>query len=79
MLTYYKSHKVIFTCATDDFQKPRKNAFLKNCIKNLSFEKLKCFMFFKMARPVCSRLYFNLIKHFTQKAFIFKNDVFLHF
>ena len=31
---------------------------------------------FKMATPVCSRLHFDLIKHFTQKPFIFKNNVF---
>ena len=36
-------------------------------------------MFFKMARPVCSRLHFNLIKHFTQRTFIFKNVVFCIF
>ena len=30
-------------------------------------------VFFKMAKPVCRRLHFNLIKHFTQKTFIFKN------
>ena len=46
--------------ATDDFKKSRKNAIFENCIKNLSFEKLKCLMFFKMARPVYSRLHFNL-------------------
>ena len=28
-----------FTCATDDFQKARKNIFFENYIKNLSFEK----------------------------------------
>ena len=49
----------------------------ENCIKNMSFEKK--FDVFKMARPVCSRLHFNLIKDFTQKTFIFKNVVFLHF
>ena len=70
---------MIFTCATDDFQKSLKNAIFENCIKNLSFEKLKCLMFFKMARLVCSRLHFNLIKHFTKKTIIFKNVVFLHF
>ena len=48
----------------------------ENCIKNLSFEKIELFDFFKVARPVCSRLHFNLIKHFTQKTFIFKNVVF---
>ena len=32
-----------FTCATDDFQKSRKNAIFKNCIKNLSFEKIEMF------------------------------------
>ena len=50
-----------------------------NCIKNLSFEKIQMFDFFKMGRQVCSRLHFNLIKHFTRKTFIFKNVVFLHF
>ena len=33
----------------------------------------------KAARPVCSRLHFDLRKHFTQKPFIFKNVVFLAF
>ena len=28
-----------FMCATDDFQKSRKNVIFENCIKNLSFEK----------------------------------------
>ena len=64
-------------CAADDFQKSRKNAIFENCIKNLSFEKIEMFdVFFKMARPVCSRLHFNLIKHFTQTTFIFKNVFF---
>ena len=71
---------MIFTCATDDFLKSRKNAIFENCIKNLSFEKIEMFDVFKMARPVCSRLHFNLLKHFTQKTFNFKNVVlFLHF
>ena len=36
-----------FTCATDDFQKSRKNAIFENCVKNLSFEKkIKSLMFF---------------------------------
>ena len=63
---------------TDDFQKSLKNAIFENCIKNLSFEKIQMFdkMFFKMARPVSSRLHFNLIKYFTQKTFIFKNVFF---
>ena len=30
----------------------------------------------EMARPVCIRLYFDLIKYFTPKPFIFKNVVF---
>ena len=51
----------------------------ENCIKNLSFEKIEMFDVFKMARPVCSRLHFNLIKYFTQKTFIFKNVVFCIF
>ena len=29
-----------FTCATDDFQKSRKNTIFENCKKNLSFEKI---------------------------------------
>ena len=45
----------------------------ENCIKNMSFEKIKCLMFFKVARPVCSHLHFDLRKHFTEKTFIFKN------
>ena len=32
-----------FTCATDDFQKARKNVIFENCIKNLSFEKDQMF------------------------------------
>ena len=32
-----------------------------------------------MARPVCIRLYFDLIKYFTPKPFIFKNVVFCIF
>ena len=69
-----------FTCATDDFQKSRKTAIFENCVKNLSFEKIQRFdFFFKMARPVCIRLYFDLIKYFTPKPFIFKNVVFYIF
>ena len=64
---------MIFTCATDDFQKSRKKAIFENCIKNMSFEKIQMFDDFKMTRPVCSRLHFNLIKYLTQKTFIFKN------
>ena len=70
---------MIFTCAAADFQKSLKNVIFENCIKNLSFEKIEMFDVFKMARPVCSRLHFNLIKHFTQKTFIFKNVVFCIF
>ena len=36
-------------------------------------------MFLKVARPVCSRLHFDLRKHFTQKPFIFKNVVVVFF
>ena len=67
-----------FTCATDDFQKARKNVIFENCIKNLLFEKDQMFDVFKVPRPVCSRLHFDLRKHFTQKPFIFKNFLF-HF
>ena len=70
---------MIFTCAADDFKKPRKNVIFENCIKNLSFEKSKMFDVFKVARPVCSRLHYDLRKHFTQKQFIFKNVVFCIF
>ena len=70
---------MIFTCATDDFQKSRKTAIFENCVKNLSFEKNQMFDVFKMARPVCIRLYFDLIKYFTPKPFIFKKFFFLHF
>ena len=47
-----------------------------NCVKNLSFEKNQMFDIFRMARPVCSRLHFDLIRYFTQKPFIFENVVF---
>ena len=50
---------MIFTCATDNFQKSRKNVIFEHCVKNLLFEKkIKCLMIFKMARPVCSRLHY---------------------
>ena len=56
---------------------------IENCVKNISFEKkkIKCLMLFKMARPVCNRLYFDLIKYFTPKPFILKKKrfAFLHF
>ena len=68
-----------FTCATGDFQKSRKTAILENCTKNLSFENNQMFDVFKMPRPVCIRLYFDLIKYFTPKPFIFKNVVFCIF
>ena len=42
--------------------------YFENCIKNLSFEqKIEMFDVFRMARPVCSRLHFNLIKTFYSK------------
>ena len=53
-----------------------KLAIFENCVKNLSFEKNQMFDVFKMARPVCVRLYFDWIKHLTPKPFIFKNVVF---
>ena len=34
------------TCATDDFQKSRKNAIFENCVKGLSFEKIQMLIFF---------------------------------
>ena len=68
-----------FTCATNDFQKARKNVIFENCIKNLSFEKDQMFDVFKVPRPVCSRLHFDLRKHFTQKPFIFKSAFFFIF
>ena len=65
------------------FSKISENVIFENCIKNLSFEKKQqqILHVFKVARPVCSRLHFDLRKHFTQKPFIFKNVVvvFLHF
>ena len=69
---------MIFTCATDDFPKLRKNVIFENHLKNLSFEKNLLFDV-KVARPVCSRLHFDLRKYFTQKPFIFKNVVFFAF
>ena len=47
------------------FKNLGKRRFFENCVKYLSFEKIKCF--FKMAGPVCIRLYFDLIKYFTPK------------
>ena len=41
-----QSHKVIFMCATDDFQKSRTKAIFENCIKNLLFEKIEMFEVF---------------------------------
>ena len=69
---------VRFTCATDDFQKSLKTVIFENCVKNLSFEKNQMFDVFTMARPVCIRLYFDLIKHFTPKPYVQKR-CFLHF
>ena len=57
---------MLFTCANDDFQS-RKNAIFENYLKILSFEKIQMLDVFKMARPVCSRLHFYLISHFTKK------------
>ena len=68
-----------FTCATDDFQKARKNVMFENCIKICRLKNIKCLMFFKVPRPVCSRLHFDLRKHFTQKLLIFKNFFFSFF
>ena len=42
-----------------------------NCIKNLSFENNQMFDVFKVARPVCSRLHFDLREHFTKKTNIY--------
>ena len=61
-------------------KKSRKTAIFENCVINLSSEKNQMFVcFFKMARPVCIRLYFDLINIFTQKPFIFNNFVFFAF
>ena len=49
----------------------------ENKVKILSYEK-KIYVFLKMARPVCSRLHFNLINHFTEKHLSSKT-LFLHF
>ena len=65
-----------FTCSTDDFQKSRKTAIFEKCLKNMSFDKKSNV---KMGRPVCIRLYFDLINYFTPKPFIFKIGVFFHF
>ena len=51
----------------------------ENCIKTCRLKKIICLMAFKVARPVCSRLHFDLRKHFTPKPFIFKNVVFCIF
>ena len=70
---------MIFTCATDDFQKSGKTAIFENCAKNLSFKKIQMFDVFKTARPFCMRLYVDLIEHFTKKIIIFNNVVFCIF
>ena len=62
------------------FKNLGKKYFLKIALKICRLKKIKSLMFFKVARPVCSRLHFDLRKHFTQKPFIFKNVFFyLHF
>ena len=67
---------MIFTCAADEFKKTSEKCdFLKLQKKPCRLKKIKCLMFFKVARPVCSRLHFDLRKHFTQKQFILKNVV----
>ena len=66
-------------CATDDFQKSRKNAIFENRIKNLSFEKIEMFDVFLRLLDQFVATCILIVKHFTQKTFIFKNDVFLHF
>ena len=59
------------------FKNLGKNAISENYVKIMSFEKIpKRLDFFKMARPVCSRLHFYLISYFTKKTFIFKTVVF---
>ena len=75
---------MIFTCATDNFQKSRKMLFLKIALKICRLKKKnQMFDVFKVARPVCSSLHFDLGKHFIQKPFTFKTllllFVFLHF
>ena len=69
-----------FTCPTDDFQKSRKNVIFENCLKicRLNFFSQK-FEVFRMARPVCSRLHFDLIKYFTKKNIYLQKRCFLHF
>ena len=64
-------------CVTDDFQNSRKTVIFENCVKNLSFEKNQMLMIFKMAIPVCIRLFFD-IKHFTPDHLSSKT-LFLHF
>ena len=59
--------------------KNSENVIFENCIKNLSFEKNQMFDVLKVARPICSRLHFDLSKQFTHKPFIFKNVVCLFF
>ena len=61
------------------FSKISETAIFENCVRNLSYEKNHMFDVFKMARPVYFRLYFDLIKRFTPKPFIFKNVVFCIF
>ena len=74
---------MIFMCATYDFQESRNHVIFENCAKNLSFEKIQMFgvcFFFKMAKPVYSRLHFDLIKKLLKNHLYSKTlFVFLHF
>ena len=48
----------------------------ENSVKILSYEKKNVFL--TMARPVCRRLHFNLIKHFTENHLASKTLVFAY-
>ena len=54
-------------CATDDFQKSRKNAIFENRIKNLSFEKIEMFDVFLRLLDQFVAACILIVKHFTQK------------
>ena len=68
-----------FTCATDDFKKYRENAIFENCVKIYRLKNSNVFVFFKMARLVCFRLYFELIIFFYSKTICLQKRCFLHF
>ena len=67
---------MIFTCATDDFQKYRKNAIFENCITNISFEKNQMFdvlRWLDQSVAACILVWENILlkKHLFSKTLFF--------